>query len=163
MAALRDRIARLFFIVAAMLLVFSVVILTAQVLLRALFNRPLIWPEEVSRYLFVWVVYLGTVVGVIRDTHIRVLVAVEPFGERGRRISDLVSRIVNAACFGFLLYWSVDLALKYQYAEFYTLPGWSQFWFFYTALPFSAAMCLLFVLLPGAPRADHAPPGETAL
>jgi TRAP-type C4-dicarboxylate transport system permease small subunit len=163
MLRLRERIAELFFVVAAVLLTFSVVVMFAQVVLRGVFNAPMTWPEEVVRYLFVWVVYLGTVMGVIRGTHIRVLFAVERFGPRGRVVSDLLSRAVDAFCFGFLFFWGVDLALKYQFAEFYTLPGWPQLWFYYAALPLSALMSLIFVLLPGQPSADHAPPGETAL
>jgi TRAP-type C4-dicarboxylate transport system permease small subunit len=161
---LRDRFAYVFFVVAAVLLVFSVVVMTAQITMRAVLDAPMIWTEEVVRYLFVWSVYLGCVVGVIRDSHIRVMFAVDWFGARGRLVSDVLSRAVNAFCFGFLLFWGVDLAFKYQFAEFYTLPGWSQFWFFYASLPFSALMCLIFTLLPGHPSStEHTPPGETAL
>jgi len=163
MAGLRDFIARALYITAAAFLILSVVIMTMQIVLRVIFNYPLIWPEEVSRYLFVWVVYLGTVVGVINDTHIRVLVAIDPLGRKGRFASDALSRIVNFICFAFLLYWGIDLAEKYKFAEFYTLPGWPQLWFYYLALPLSAAMCMVFCLLPSAAPPDHTPPGETAL
>lgn len=149
------------FVLAAILLVFSVAIMAAQVGMRAIFNQPMIWVEEAVRYLFVWVVYLGTVVGVINGTHIRVLAAVEPFGRPARVMSDWLTRVVDFVCFAFLFWWGIDLALKYREAEFYTLPGWPQVWFFYAALPIPAGLCVLFTLLPGEPAEDA--PGETRL
>jgi TRAP-type C4-dicarboxylate transport system permease small subunit len=109
----------------------------------------------------VWAVYLGSVVALTRDTHIRVTVMTEPFGTVGRRVSDVLSWIVNILCFAFLLYWGADLAFKYRFAEFYTLPGVPQL-IFYLSVPVSMMLMLLFLLIPGrkAPgaAADAAPP-----
>jgi TRAP-type C4-dicarboxylate transport system permease small subunit len=101
-------------------------------------------------------------VAITRDTHIRVLVAVEPYGPRTRLASDVLNWIINVLCFGFLVYWGADLAYKYKDAEFYTLPGWSQLWY-YLALPIPAALSLAFLLMPGRGRAPSTPPGESAL
>jgi TRAP-type C4-dicarboxylate transport system permease small subunit len=149
-------------LLAAVLLVASVLVLAVQITLRVVFNAPLIWSEEVSRYLFVWVVYLGTVVGVIHGTHIRVTFAMERLGPRGMRISNVLTRIVDAFCFGFLFYWGIDLAIKYREAEFYSLPFWPQLWFYYAALPVGAGLSFLFTLLPRANTSSQ-PPHETML
>jgi TRAP-type C4-dicarboxylate transport system permease small subunit len=162
MTSIRDRIAGAIHWVAAALLVVSVAVMAVQITLRLFFNAPLTWPEEAVRYSFVWVVYLGSTVAVTRDTHIRVLVAVEPYGTRARFASDVLDWIINVLCFAFLLYWGVDLAYKYKDAEFYTLPGWSQLWY-YLALPVPAAVALLFLLMPGRRSAPSTPPGESTL
>lgn len=158
----RERLAEAIHVTAAALLIASVVVITAQVVLRLLFNAPMSWPEEATRYSFVWVVYLGSVVAVTRDTHIRVMVAIEPYGPRLRYASDVLSWVLNVLCWAFLLYWGADLAYTYKDAEFYTLGGWSQLWY-YLALPVPAAMALAFLLVQGVRRSDPNAATETRL
>jgi C4-dicarboxylate transporter DctQ subunit len=156
----RDRLARFIYLIAAALLFAAVVMMTIQILLRSVFAAPMAWSEEMVRYAFVWAVYLGSVVALTRDTHIRVLVLVEPFGARGKRFSDALAWIFNMLCFAFLLYWGSDLALKYRFAEFYTLPGVPQM-IFYLSVPISMALMIAFLLIPGrATAAPHEPPSE---
>jgi TRAP-type C4-dicarboxylate transport system permease small subunit len=159
---LREKVAFAIHVAASALLVVSVAVMTVQIGLRLLFNAPLSWPEEVVRYSFVWIVYLGSVVAVTHDTHIRVMVAVEPYGPRVRYASDILSWLLNLACWGFLVYWGLELAYTYKDAEFYTLPGWSQLWF-YLALPVPAAMAVAFLLVQGVRRSTPDTPGEVRL
>ena len=41
------------------LLLFNVMILFTTVVMRYLFNNPPVWPEETSRYVMIWIIYLG--------------------------------------------------------------------------------------------------------
>jgi TRAP-type C4-dicarboxylate transport system permease small subunit len=43
----------------AALLFFNVAILFVTVVMRYLFNNPPVWPEEASRYVMIWIIYLG--------------------------------------------------------------------------------------------------------
>lgn len=43
----------------------------AQVIFRGALNRPLAWSEEVARYLFVWIVFIGGAWAVPDDAHFR--------------------------------------------------------------------------------------------
>lgn len=160
--SIRERVAQVLHVLAAALLITSVAVMTLQVTLRLVFNSPLSWPEEVVRYFFVWVVFLGSAVAITRDAHIRVMVLIEKYGPRARRFSDILNWTVNVICFAFLTYWGADLAYKYKDAEFYTLGGWSQLWY-YLALPIPAAISLAFLLTPGRNTAPSSPPGETRL
>jgi TRAP-type C4-dicarboxylate transport system permease small subunit len=71
-----------------------------QVVLRYGFGRPLTWSEEISRYLFVWVVFVGAGVAARHGSHIVLdfLVARLPAG-----IRRWVGVIMTALCFGMLL------------------------------------------------------------
>jgi TRAP-type C4-dicarboxylate transport system permease small subunit len=160
--AVRQRVVQAIHVTAAALLIAAVVVMAMQVALRLVFNAPLAWPEEAVRYAFVWVVYLGSVVAVTSDSHIRVLVAIENRGPAVRRLSDGLSWVLNVFSFGFMLYWGIDLAEKYKDAEFYTLPGWSQLWY-YLALPVCAGMALVFLVLPGRRSDMSKPPNESPL
>ncbi|MCL2601411.1 MAG: TRAP transporter small permease subunit, partial [Treponema sp.] len=41
------------------LMSFMVIILFIQVIMRRVFNNSLFWSEELARYMFIWLVYLG--------------------------------------------------------------------------------------------------------
>jgi TRAP-type C4-dicarboxylate transport system permease small subunit len=146
---LQERIAAGIQAAAAALLIAATALIAAQIILRGLFNAPMAWVEEVVRYAFVWCVYLGGVLALIRNSHIRVMVVVDALGPSARRISDALTWLVNVVCFAYLLYWGADLAWKYRSAEFYTLPGIPQI-IFYLAVPVSMAIMLAFLLVPRA-------------
>jgi TRAP-type C4-dicarboxylate transport system permease small subunit len=150
----RERIAAIINILAAVLLAGSVTMMTVQLFRRTVLNAPMTWAEEVVRYSFVWAVYLGSVLALIRDSHIRVLVVVEHFGKTGRVWSDRLTRLVNLIVCAYLFYWSVDLAWKYRTAEFYTLPGVPQV-IFYLSVPVSTGLMLFFLFLPDQAGPHH--------
>lgn len=55
---------------AALLLI--VAIIAVQVVMRYLWNRPIIWAEDVATFLFIWSVFLGAAVGLKDLRHIRI-------------------------------------------------------------------------------------------
>jgi len=73
----------------------TIVVVTAQVLFRYVLNRSLAWTEELSRYLFVWIIFLGAALAIRDATHIR--------------IDMLVTRLPKAAAraIGALTHWLI--------------------------------------------------------
>ncbi len=63
-------------------LVFGVVLL--QIFFRYVLGAPLVWSEELSRYLFVWVSFLGWMLAVRHKTHLRVSVVLDALPVRLR-------------------------------------------------------------------------------
>lgn len=49
-----------------------VVIMGIQVIMRYVFRSSLVWSEEVSRYLFIWMVFVGMSYGIKNGTHMRI-------------------------------------------------------------------------------------------
>lgn len=49
-----------------------VVYIFMQILLRYVFNLPLAWTEELARFTFVWLIYLGASLAVKKQRHLRV-------------------------------------------------------------------------------------------
>lgn len=141
---------------AALLLAAATVLMAIQVTLRFGFNRPQAWAEEVDRYLFVWSVYVGTIVAVIRGTHIRVTVVTERFGARGEAWSLMLGRIIDGVCAAFVAYWGFQLAWSNRATEFYTLtfmPGV----IFYLSVPVCMAVIALYLATPGRRPIHHGP------
>jgi TRAP-type C4-dicarboxylate transport system permease small subunit len=58
-----------------LLVIFSIIMVVAtflQVIFRYFFNQPLFWSEEVSRYCFVWIVFVGAAIALKHGSHIGV-------------------------------------------------------------------------------------------
>ena len=49
----------------------EVVLLLANVMARYVFNRPLVWGDELASILFVWLCVLGAVLAMRRNEHMR--------------------------------------------------------------------------------------------
>lgn len=49
-----------------------VIIMGIQVIMRYVFKSSLKWSEEVSRYLFIWLVFIGMSYGVKKGSHMRI-------------------------------------------------------------------------------------------
>src|SRR5438045_9729394 len=70
----------------------------AQVVSRYVFDRPLVWSDELARYLFVWCAFLGWIVAARRRSHLAIGVLSDRCGPRGRSILAIVAA---AATFAF--------------------------------------------------------------
>ncbi|MDD2492158.1 MAG: TRAP transporter small permease [Bacteroidales bacterium] len=47
-----------------------IISLFAQVISRYIFNFPIMWTDEIGRYTFIWIVYLGSAVAFKNRTHL---------------------------------------------------------------------------------------------
>jgi TRAP-type C4-dicarboxylate transport system permease small subunit len=56
--------------VVVLMMAAIVVIMGAQVVARYVFGHPFVWAEEISTYLFVWIVFLGSGLAFQRRAHI---------------------------------------------------------------------------------------------
>ncbi|MEA4848234.1 MAG: TRAP transporter small permease [Clostridiaceae bacterium] len=56
--------------IIAVLMGFMVVSLFAQVISRYLLSSSIMWTDEIGRYTFIWIVYLGAVVAFKKRTHL---------------------------------------------------------------------------------------------
>ena len=131
---------------AAAVLATAIVILTVQVVLRFGFNRPYAWAEEVTRYLFVWVVYLGAIVSLANGTHIRVNFLSQIFGPSFERFSLRLGWLVGLACYSFAGYAGYRLLINYWDQKFYTLPYMPRSLLF-VSLPCCLTIMVLYLIL----------------
>ena len=145
--AARDQVLRgLLTAVASIFLGGAVVLMSMQVVLRFGFNAPQAWAEEVDRYLFVWSVYLGAALALMKGTHIRVTFVVDRYGAAGEAVSEWLTRIIGAAAFGFTAWYGFVLAWANRGSEFYTVPGMPQV-LFYLAVPVGLGLMSLYLVV----------------
>lgn len=85
--------------VANTALALLVLMLFIQVTARYAFQTGLAWTEEISRFSFIYFVYVSASLAVFRGTHIRVEVVVDRLPERLRRAVTLLGTVVQIAFF----------------------------------------------------------------
>lgn len=97
-------------VICATLLGLLVLLLCLQVGLRFLFSVGLAWNEEVERFVFVWLTYLGASLGVQRQGHIRItsFVNLAPEG-LPRQLVILLSDLIWLIFSLFIVYLGVEL------------------------------------------------------
>jgi TRAP-type C4-dicarboxylate transport system permease small subunit len=107
----------------AAMLVMSMLLLCVLlgVATRAL-NNPLIWTDEVSRFLMIWLAALGWLLASRKRIHIRIRFFVGLLPASLRRRVELVTQVA-VALFGVLTVWySVDLVTRNFDVEATTVP-----------------------------------------
>ena len=78
-------------VTAAVLLAGMVCLVFGNVVLRYVFNSGIAVSEELSRWLFVWLVFLGAIVGLRDHAHLGVDTLVKALSPRGRKVCYAVS------------------------------------------------------------------------
>lgn len=59
--------------IAVATLATTIILLAVQVFSRYVFNLPIAWAEEISRFTFVWAVYMGVSMAARSNEHIRIV------------------------------------------------------------------------------------------
>ncbi|MGM4892039.1 TRAP transporter large permease [Tardiphaga sp. 839_C3_N1_4] len=130
---------------AALLVVAEVIILFIGVVARYGFHRPLIWSDELSSILFLWLAMLGSAVAFRRGEHMRMTALVASVGPRMWAFLDVVG---TSAALAFLLM-IVAPSFEYAYEESYITTPALQIAnsFRAAALPVGISLMIVFALL----------------
>ncbi|MGF7209752.1 tripartite ATP-independent transporter DctM subunit [Skermanella aerolata] len=131
--------------IAALLIVVEICVLFSGVIARYVLHRPLIWTDEVTSILFLWLASLGAVVAFRRGEHMRMTAVVSMASPRVRAFLEVVAIV---AALAFLLF-VVEPSFEYAAEEaFITTPALelSNAWRA-SALPTGLALMAVFAVL----------------
>ncbi len=104
----------------ALLMGAMAVAITADVVMRYVFNHPLAWAGPLSMICMVWMVYLGSAAVSRRGAHICLDFLSGRLGHRGRSIIDLFVELVTLLVLGTIL---VATVIYLEKARFLIVPG----------------------------------------
>ncbi|WP_319529937.1 TRAP transporter small permease [uncultured Cohaesibacter sp.] len=118
--------------VAAMIVM--LVIIFMQVITRYIFGFSFEWSEELARFLFVWVVFLGSALIMGEDGHLAV---------------ELLPRLLNGTKPGFLLNLFIN-ACGYVFILLLIVQGWkmTETMTFQTSPGLNISMSYVYVIMP---------------
>jgi TRAP-type C4-dicarboxylate transport system permease small subunit len=115
-----------------------------QITFRYVLNAPLVWTEELARYLYVWACYLGAAVALRRGNHIMIALVSERLPPRLGGAVALATQGLGLLFFGALTVLGIQLMERTHTIEAITLPiPWSAI---YAAAPIGAAVMFLQTL-----------------
>ncbi|RDW22153.1 TRAP transporter small permease [Oceanobacillus arenosus] len=105
----------------SLLIVLSTVMtasITIQVFMRYALNSSLTWSEELARYCFIWLVYIGISYGVKTQKHIKVDVVLQFMKNKQKIILGLIANLIFLAFSLLVIVYGYDIAQQ--------LLGWGQ-------------------------------------
>lgn len=92
--------------------VIMVVVIAMQVFMRYVLSSSLSWSEELARYCFIWLVYIGISYGVKKQRHIKVDVALLLLKDKGKIILNICANLLFLFFALFVIYYGYDIAQR---------------------------------------------------
>ncbi|MDG5977092.1 Tripartite ATP-independent periplasmic transporter DctQ component [Hydrogenophaga taeniospiralis CCUG 15921] len=102
--ALADHLTRALEVVMVLCLVVMLVMVFGNVILRLFFNTGIDLSEEIPRFAFVWMTFLGAIVGARRRAHLGVDILVQALPVLGRKVCWGLSQAVMLVCCVYIVY-----------------------------------------------------------
>jgi TRAP-type C4-dicarboxylate transport system permease small subunit len=125
-----------------MFYVLLVVTMAIEVLRREVFAYSSIWGEEVVRYAFIYLVWIGAAAAVRERGHIRIDVMMHYLGPRAKAALYIFGDLVMAVVAVIALYWSFETVLvSAKFGSVSAGPRVSMVWFL-MAVPLGFAIML---------------------
>ncbi|SES44744.1 TRAP transporter small permease [Rhizobium sp. NFR03] len=129
--------------------VFLIVMLAAMtimvfsnVVLRYVFNSGLNVSEELSRYCFVWVTFVGAVVTFRENSHLGIETLVMWFGRRGRIFCMILSNLIIALCSA-IFFWGTWKQFNINATMHAPVTKLSMIWVYGIGLFTGSFMCII--------------------
>ncbi|PAE30341.1 TRAP transporter permease DctQ [Paenibacillus sp. 7884-2] len=91
---------------------FTVVIIFLQVVMRYVFDNSLTWSEEMARYMFIWLIYIGVSYAVKKKRHLGVDAIAMLFKEKGKLIVALIANFSFLIFAIVMTYFGLDIVLR---------------------------------------------------
>ena len=115
----------------------------AQVVARKFFE-PLVWSEELARYVFIWVAFLGWVIAGHNKSHIRISLVTDCAGPRLKMALGLFADL--AVVVFALIFVVKGWQLVRNNLDIETVTLFFDFWVVYLIIPVSALATLVVML-----------------
>lgn len=126
------------------ILVVLVVVVLANVIGRYFFGFALTWADEMARFLFVWLTFLGATVGLARGAHIGMDIVVQALPRRGARALQALALLLIMIFLGVWGWYSVELVQRSMTLR--TPAMGLPVGYIYAIAPVSAGLMLLVCL-----------------
>ena len=102
--AVVDALVRALEVVMVICMVVMLIMVFGNVVLRLLFNTGIDLSEEIPRFAFVWMTFLGAIVGMHRRAHLGVDIVVQALPVLGRKVCWGISQAIMLICCLYIVY-----------------------------------------------------------
>lgn len=124
--------------------IFGVLVLMifTQVVLRYVFASSLLWVEEMGKFMFMWLMWFGITIGVLKKSHIAVDFFVNLLPDKFQKWVRMISVVITGGFFLVLSYLGVTFAVKNIAAESSVLL--IPIGYVYMILPVCGLICVIY-------------------
>ncbi len=159
MKILTHRFFQLLEVFITLCLAAMVVMVFGNVVLRYAFDSGIAVSEELSRYLFVWLTFVGAVVVARENAHMGVETLVRRFGPAGRRICMVLSDALVLLCCA-VFFWGTWRQAPLNMSNIAPITGISMIWIYGIGFFTSLGIGLMTFLRLIRALTGHLRPGE---
>ena len=121
-----------------------VTMVTIEVVLRYIFSHSLIFTEELSRYMMVWIVFLGGAIAVRDGAHIRITVLENRLSVRMRQFFRVTAHGLTMIFLAVLTIEGLKILPRQLYQMCITID--ISLFYFYLAIPVGSILMIIFML-----------------
>lgn len=126
----------------------NVILIFSQIIMRSFFGSALSWSEELSRYIFIWQIWLGTSIAFRMNAHIKVDLIYSLFkSEMAHRIIKIIVDVIWLAFNIFLLYEGIKLVESMHMRHVLSAGMRLPLVYVYAVLPISAFLMVVRMIL----------------
>ena len=94
--------------------VLMVAFIFLQVIMRFVFNNSLTWSEELGKFIFVWISWLGISIAERKNEHIKITLVTDRLSPMLRTVCEILSAICMLLILGVIVYYGVQLVIFQQ-------------------------------------------------
>ena len=109
---INDRVMKIFKIFIAVIGTIMISIVFTNVVARYVFNATIPWAEELARFLFIWVTFVGAVLANDKSEHMRLDFIVDLFKGKFRKIIEIVAYVIVITLLGILIHGSTRYSIS---------------------------------------------------
>lgn len=128
----------------AVLLAVMFLITFWQIIARFIPGDATVWSEEMARFLFVWIVFLGAATLTAEDEHIRIGAIYDRVGPRAGRILRIVTNSILLP-FVLIMSWGAYLNMIRQWNTFAPTVAWVRLGYVYLGLLVSGVLMFWYL------------------
>lgn len=92
-----------------------------QVIMRYVFDNSLSWSEELGRFVFEWLTWIGISLGARVGQHIKITMLVDKFSYKGAHAANVVSEIIVVVICVLTIYYGIEISRMFIGSHFTTI------------------------------------------
>ncbi len=119
--------------VCSILMILMTALICVQVVMRYCFHSSLVWSEEMARYAFIWLIYIGISYGSRIMKHIKIEAALGLYPKKARPYVIILGDILFLAFSVIIVYLAYDVVLQQMKLNQKSPAMQIPMWFMYSA------------------------------
>ena len=118
--AILDYAYKVMIIIASILLAFSTLSVSAEIVLRYFFNKPQVWVTEISEYIILYIAFLVVAWVLKEDGHVKVDLLLNRLNPRAQAMLNIITSGISAIVCLILTYYGLQVTVQLFQENYFT-------------------------------------------